>query len=64
MPLSKSRSLGAFKKNIGELVKSKAGATRQKGINTLARKQGISTESAKKKQAAVIAFNIKRGPRT
>lgn len=60
MPLSKSTSHEAFKKNIAELIRTKASAPRAKGIKTLAKKEGVSKETAKRKMAAAIAYNIKR----
>jgi len=60
VPLTKSKSPEAFKKNIKELIRSKASAPRAKGIATLARKRGISKGEAKVKMAAAIAHNIKR----
>jgi hypothetical protein len=47
-------------KNIGELVGTKAGKTREKGIKTLAKKRGISTKQAKKIQAVAIAYSKAR----
>jgi hypothetical protein len=44
-------------KNISELVKSKPGKTRAKGIATLAKRRGITKRVAQQKQAIAIALN-------
>ena len=55
MPLKKGSSKKTKKANFNELVKSKPSAKRQKAINTLAKRMGISRKAAKYKQAGIIA---------
>ncbi len=60
MPLIKSGSKKAFSKNVGELISTKPGKVRAKGIKTLAKERYIPSKRAKAIQAAAIAYAIKR----
>jgi len=60
MPIIKGKSKKTIQKNIKELVGSKPGVARAKGIATLAAKRGISTGEAKAIQASAIAYNSAR----
>lgn len=60
MPVIKSKSKKAVSKNISELVTSKPGKTRKKGIATLAKRRGISKKKAKQVQAIKIALETQR----
>ena len=60
MPIIKSKSKAAVGKNISELVKSKPGKTRAKGIATLAKKRGITKKKAKQVQAIKISLETQR----
>ena len=56
MPLKKGKSQKTVSKNIKELMKIPSKA-RPKGINTLAKKQGISRKEAQRRQAVAIALS-------
>ena len=56
MPLKKGSSQKTISVNIKELM-GKAGKSRKKGISTLAKKRGLTTEEAKQKQAVAIALS-------
>ena len=60
MPLIKSKSKKVQSKNIKELMDTKPGKTRQKAINTLAKKTGLSKRKAEQKQAVAISYSVKR----
>ena len=57
MPLlsGKSQKIKSF--NIRELIKTKPGATREKGIRTLAKRRNISARKAKILQAKAIGMD-------
>jgi len=57
MPLKKGSSAKIIKANISELVMSKPGSARKKGIATLAKKTGLSPKKAKVKMAIAIAYS-------
>lgn len=57
MPLKSGKSKKTISSNIKELVKEKPGKTRAKAIKSLAKKQGISTKEAQRKQAIAIAYS-------
>ena len=57
MPLKSGSSRKTVSTNIKELMKIKPNATRAKGINTIARREGISTNRARQKQAVAIALS-------
>lgn len=57
MPLKSGKSPKTIKSNIKELVSSKPGKTRAKGIKTLAKKLGVPPKVAKVKQAVAIAYS-------
>ena len=57
MPLKSGSSKKVISANIKELVGSSPSNSRAKGIATLARKRGISSKSAKVKQAVAIAYS-------
>lgn len=57
MPLKSGKSAKILKANISELVLSKPGKTRAKGIATLAKKTGLSPKKAKVKMAIAIAYS-------
>jgi len=59
MPLIKSSSKKAFSKNVKELISTKPGKVRVKGIRTLAEERNISFKKAQAIQAKAIAYNIK-----
>lgn len=60
MPVIKSKSKKDIGKNISELVTSKPGKTRKKGIATLAKRRGISKKKAQRVQAIRIALETQR----
>lgn len=60
MPVIKSKSKKDVGKNISELMTSKPGKVRKKGIATLAKRRGISKKKAKQKQAIAIALETQR----
>lgn len=54
MPLLSGR--GSFKKNMKELMESPIrSSSRQKAINTISKKYGITAEQARAKQAVAIS---------
>jgi len=55
VPLKVGRSKKVISTNIKELMK-KPSKSRSKAINTLAKKQGITREEAKRKQAVAISL--------
>ena len=55
--LKKGKSKKTVSKNIKELVKSKPGKARAKGIKTLSKRSGLSPAKAKQKQSVAIALN-------
>ena len=55
MPLKKGKSKKIISSNIKELIRSTS-SKRSKAIKTLAKKKGISTSKAKRKQAVAIAL--------
>tara|TARA_R100000030_G_C3207066_1_gene112356 strand:+ start:76 stop:282 length:207 start_codon:yes stop_codon:yes gene_type:complete len=57
MPLKKGTSQKTISANISELNKAKASKSRQKAINTLASKKGISKKKAKQRLSIAIALN-------
>jgi hypothetical protein len=57
MPLKKGKSKKVVSENISELMTSKPGKTRAKGIATSAKKRGISKKKAKQEQAIAIAMS-------
>lgn len=57
MPIKSGKSKKTISKNIKELVSSKPGKSRKKGIATLAKRRGISKKKAKLLQAQAIAYN-------
>lgn len=57
MPLKSGKSKKTISGNISELVKSTPSLARDKGIETLAKKLGISYAKAKQKQAVAIAMD-------
>jgi hypothetical protein len=57
MPLKSGKSAKILKANISELVLSKPGSARKKGIATLAKKTGLSPKKAKVKMAIAIAYS-------
>ena len=57
MPLKKGSSAKIIKANISELVMSKPGSARKKGIATLVKKTGLSPKKAKVKMAVAIAYS-------
>ena len=57
MPIKRGSSQKVISSNIKELVTSKPGATRAKGIATLAAKTGMTVEEAKRRQAIAIAMD-------
>ena len=59
MPLRSGKN--SFSDNVQELISSKPSAARSKGIHTLAKREGISYDKAKQKQAVAIAYSKKRG---
>lgn len=56
MPLKKGSSQKTISANISELNKSKVSKGRQKAINTLASKKGISKKKAKQRLSVAIAL--------
>lgn len=60
MPLLKGRSQKIRSFNIGELIKTKPGKARAKGIRTLAKRRNISRRKAKILQAKAIGMEQSR----
>ena len=58
MPLIKSKSKEAQRKNYLELALGEVGEVRRKAIKTIMRKRGISFEAARRLQAVAIAKNV------
>lgn len=58
MPLMHSASPKALAANMAELMHGKPGKTRQKGIQTLAKKRGISPARARSIMSYAIAKNV------
>tara|TARA_R100000995_G_scaffold84798_2_gene64903 strand:+ start:3354 stop:3560 length:207 start_codon:yes stop_codon:yes gene_type:complete len=56
MPLKKGTSRKTISANISELNKAKTSKSRQKAINTLASKKGISKKKAKQRLSIAIAL--------
>lgn len=56
MPLKKGTSQKTISANISELNKAKTSKSRQKAINTLASKKGISKKKAKQRLSIAIAL--------
>ena len=56
MHLKKVKSNKVIRGNIKKLMK-KSGSSRKKAVNTIAKKQGITTEQAQQKQAVAIALS-------
>ena len=56
MPLKRGKSKKAISKNITELMK-KPSKARSKGVNTLAKKFGVTKKEAQRRQAVAIALN-------
>lgn len=60
MPIKKGTSQKTISGNIRELVKTKPGKTRAKGIATLAKRRGVSKKKAQMIQAKAIAMSKAR----
>ncbi len=58
MPIKKSSSQKTISKNISKLVNEKPWKTRAKAISTIAKKENISKEKAKIRQAVAIAISV------
>jgi len=58
MPLKSGK--GSFSYNVSELMHKPKSKAREKAINTLARKRGISKKEAQRKQAIAIAVERER----
>jgi hypothetical protein len=56
MPLKRGKSKKTISKNVKELMK-KPSKARSKGINTLAKKLGVTKKEAQRRQAVAIALN-------
>ena len=56
MPLKRGKSQKTISSNIKELMK-KPSKARAKGVNTLAKKQGITRKEAQRRQAVAIALS-------
>lgn len=60
MPIKKGYSKKTISKNIKELTTKKPSKARSKAIQTLAKKEGITSAQAKRKQAIAIALSSAR----
>mgnify|MGYP001158767552 CR=1 FL=1 len=56
MPLKRGKSQKAISGNIKELMK-KPSKARAKGVNTLAKRKGITRKEAQRRQAVAIALS-------
>lgn len=56
MPLKSGKSRKTISKNIKELSSKKPGKTRNKAVNTLAKRKGITKKEAQRRQAIAIAL--------
>ena len=56
MPLKRGKSQKTISTNIKELMK-KPSKARAKGVNTLAKKLGVTKKEAQRRQAVAIALN-------
>ena len=56
MPLKRGKSKKTISKNVKELMK-KPSKARSKGINTLAKKLGVTKKEAQRRQSVAIALN-------
>jgi hypothetical protein len=61
MPIKKGSSQNTISKNIDELMK-KPSKTRAKAVNTLAKKLGITSKEARRRQAVAIALSTAGKP--
>lgn len=61
MPLKRGKSQKTISKNIKELMK-KPSKARAKGVRTLAKRMGISSEEAQRRQAVAIALRAAGKP--
>ena len=61
MPIKKGSSQNTISKNIGELMK-KPSKTRAKPVSTLAKKLGITSKEARRRQAVAIALSTAGKP--
>lgn len=57
MPIYKGKSPKTISKNISKLMTEKPWKARAKAISTIAKKEWISKEKAKQKQAVAIAYS-------
>jgi len=56
MPLKRGKSKKTISKNVKELMK-KPSKARSKGVNTLAKRLGVTKKEAQRRQAVAIALN-------
>lgn len=63
MPLKKGKSQKTISANIHELMKE-PGKTREKAIETIAKRTGSTTAEAQRKQAIAIALSTAGIPKT
>jgi hypothetical protein len=61
MPIKKGSSQNTISKNIDELMK-KPSKTRAKAVSTLAKKLGITSKEARRRQAVAIALSTAGKP--
>jgi hypothetical protein len=61
MPLKQGKSQKTITANIHELM-SAPGKTRAKAVKTIAKKSGITTKEAQRRQAVAIALNTAKAP--
>lgn len=59
MPLIKSKSKKAKKKNFKKLMDEKPGKSRAKAIRTIAKRRGVSLKKAQQIQAGAIVNNMR-----